>query len=52
MTNTCECETTLDRAASAAPCQECGTACCRSCALEVETETYCRWCATSLVAAA
>jgi hypothetical protein len=52
MMNTCECETTLERAASAAACHECGTACCRSCALEIETQTYCRWCATSLATAA
>ena len=49
--NTCECETTLEHAAGTA-CQECGTACCRSCALEIDTQTYCRWCATSLVASA
>lgn len=42
---TCECETAARGRTS---CQECGTACCRSCALEIETRTYCRWCATSL----
>jgi hypothetical protein len=32
-------------------CDECGTACCRSCGLEIGTGTYCRWCATSLAPA-
>lgn len=51
MLRACECES-LDCGASVALCQECGTTCCRSCALEVETRTYCRWCAPSLAALA
>ena len=31
-------------------CQECGTACCRSCALEIGTRTLCRWCGTTQAA--
>jgi hypothetical protein len=51
MRRTCECES-LDPGAPATLCQECGTACCRSCALQIDTCTYCRWCATSLAASA
>ncbi|HXG04930.1 MAG TPA: hypothetical protein VNO23_16140 [Candidatus Binatia bacterium] len=51
MLRTCECEGT-DPGAPVTVCQECGTACCRSCRLEIETRTYCRWCATSLAASA
>ncbi len=44
MPTTCECGTLHD-AAGPTRCRECETLCCRSCALEVEAETYCRWCA-------
>jgi len=51
MTNFCEwCETALETDGSITPCVECGTACCRSCAVEIETQTYCPRCATSMVA--
>ena len=49
---TCQCGMTLEREQAAAGCRECGTACCRSCAIEVQETTYCRWCATSLAPAA
>jgi hypothetical protein len=41
-----------DRPAEHAGCHECGTTVCRSCALEIEGEAYCRWCATLMVASA
>lgn len=50
MAPTCECS--LLHAPSARPgCQECGTACCPSCAIQVESRTYCRWCAMGLAPA-
>ncbi|HYS18531.1 MAG TPA: hypothetical protein VET45_16540 [Candidatus Binatia bacterium] len=36
---------TLEGPSGVAPCQECGTVGCRSCAIHVDTHTYCRWCA-------
>jgi len=33
-------------------CRECGARGCRSCAIEIEANTYCRWCATLLAPAA
>lgn len=50
MRNACECGMALVEVRPLA-CHECGTACCRSCALEVGTQTLCRWCATAPVAA-
>lgn len=47
----CECGL-LHEPRTAASCQECGTACCRSCGVEIETETYCRWCASLRMRAA
>jgi len=41
---TCECGL-LRETFSVERCQECGTACCPSCGLVIETQTYCRWCA-------
>jgi hypothetical protein len=38
---------TLDRPSPVTGCSECGTACCRSCSIEVEDTHYCRWCAMS-----
>lgn len=49
---TCECGMTHDHPSGQIGCQECGMRCCRSCALEIDTKTYCRWCATSLAASA
>ena len=48
MNATCECGMTLEGPARRTGCQECGTVGCRSCSIEVETMTYCRWCATSV----
>ena len=46
MTPVCEC------AALHAPalrgCHDCGAACCPSCAVEIESHTYCRWCVLAL----
>ena len=47
----CECGALHKGQAAQARCQECGTVCCRSCAMEIETTTYCRWCATHLTPA-
>jgi hypothetical protein len=48
---TCECGLLRDQPAPES-CHECGTACCRSCAVEIEARTYCRWCASLATAAA
>jgi len=48
MNATCECGMTLEAPSRRTGCQECGTAGCRSCSIEMETITYCRWCATSV----
>src|SRR5207237_8407942 len=48
MNATCECGMTLEAPARRTGCQECGTVGCRSCSIEVDTITYCRWCATSV----
>ena len=50
MTPHCECAL-LHGDSSVLGCRECGTVCCRSCAVEVESEAYCRWCAMALTAA-
>ncbi len=44
----CECGMTLEPPSRRTGCQECGTAGCRSCTIEMGTVTYCRWCATSV----
>jgi len=49
---TCECGLLHDHSSGEIGCQECGTQVCPSCALDIETRTYCRWCATSLGASA
>ena len=48
MNATCECWMTLESPARRTGCQECGAAGCRSCSIELETLTYCRWCATTV----
>jgi hypothetical protein len=48
---TCECGLLHDQP-STTSCHDCGTACCRSCALEIDARTFCRWCATLLAAPA
>lgn len=49
MRSTCECA--LLHPSPRSGCQECGTACCPSCAIEIESHTYCRWCALGLAPA-
>ncbi|PYM19545.1 MAG: hypothetical protein DMD81_03560 [Candidatus Rokuibacteriota bacterium] len=48
----CECGMTLDRPRSRTQCSDCGTGMCRSCSIEVDGVTYCRWCVTSIGRAA
>jgi hypothetical protein len=46
MATVCGCG--LNELPAGAGCRECGTACCESCALKIDAEAYCRWCALSL----
>ena len=46
----CDCET-YDESVRRADCDDCGSACCRGCRIEVDDQTYCRWCAAAFVAA-
>jgi hypothetical protein len=48
MPTTCHCGMTHEHASPRLACRECGTATCPSCAIKVDTQTYCRWCATTL----
>ena len=48
MATTCECGVALEQAGPTARCQECDVAACPGCVVNVETDTYCRWCATVL----
>jgi len=48
MHTTCECGMTLEHPKAWSGCPECGTSICRSCGIQVESVTYCKWCATSL----
>ena len=43
----CECALLHADSAVLRSCRECGTACCRTCAIEIESQAYCRWCATA-----
>jgi hypothetical protein len=52
MSGACECGMLHEAWTGPTTCHECGTRGCRSCAVEIETNTYCRWCATSLAPAA
>lgn len=49
---TCDCGMTLEQPSGRTDCQDCGTACCRSCAIDLGQNTYCRWCATTLALSA
>jgi len=51
MTPMCECALLHADGFVLRSCQECGSACCRSCAIEIESQAYCRCCATSLTPA-
>ena len=50
MGTACHCGMTLERTGAHAGCVECGTPVCPSCRLEVDSTTYCRWCATTTLA--
>ena len=47
----CDCDMLVDDPARWADCHDCGSICCRSCQIDVETHAYCRWCATAFSAA-
>lgn len=47
----CECGTLHQGPAAHTGCQECGTIVCRTCAMEIQSTTYCRWCALRLAPA-
>ena len=44
---TCECGLLHTVPSRAGGCQECGTACCPSCAFEIDSRVYCRSCGTA-----
>jgi hypothetical protein len=46
----CTCGMLVEPPTRAARCPDCGAACCRSCTIEVDAQTYCRWCATAFLA--
>ena len=52
MRGACECGMTFEQRPGPASCTECGARGCSSCALKIEANTYCRWCATLLAPAA
>lgn len=47
MNGACPCGTSIEESTTYS-CQDCGTACCRSCSIELAATTYCCWCAPSL----
>jgi hypothetical protein len=51
MKPTCECALLHGRTSTYRHCLECGIACCPSCAIEIQSHTYCRWCALGLTPA-
>ena len=51
MSHNCHCGMPIEEPARRSECHECGAACCRSCVIDVDTQTYCRWCATAFIAA-
>jgi hypothetical protein len=46
--STCECGLLHPEPGRDRRCRECATPCCRSCAVEIDSDTYCRWCALGL----
>jgi hypothetical protein len=52
MATNCECGMEVSPEAPQLGCLECGTTCCRSCAINFESATYCRGCAGSLLGVA
>ena len=51
MDTTCNCGEPLAPTAGRSDCHDCGSACCRSCQVDVDKMAYCRWCATAFIAA-
>jgi hypothetical protein len=51
MTPHCECALLHADSSVLRACNECGITCCRSCAVEVDSHAYCRWCSTALAPA-
>ncbi|HEV3351181.1 MAG TPA: hypothetical protein VHC93_29080 [Methylomirabilota bacterium] len=47
----CECGLLHAPARRETVCRECEIPCCPSCAITIETDTYCRWCAFGLAPA-
>ena len=47
----CGCTNDLDQAPYDLGCIDCGAACCPSCAVHLESATYCRSCARALLGA-
>lgn len=52
MMSTCECGLLHAEPRRAHGCRECDTPCCPSCAIEIDSQSYCRWCALVLAPAA
>jgi hypothetical protein len=48
MAPTCECSLLHAEPSRIRGCRECGTGCCPSCSHEIDSHTYCRWCALAL----
>ncbi len=51
MGGNCSCGTEQSHTLPALGCLDCGTACCSACAVPLESVTYCRRCAGSLLGA-
>lgn len=45
----CRCGHEIDHATEQLACLDCGAACCPACAVALESTSYCRRCATSLL---
>lgn len=52
MGSRCGCGTEVNHASQYLGCIECGAACCPACAVPLESVTYCRGCAGSLLGVA
>jgi hypothetical protein len=49
--STCECGLLHPEPRRAQGCRECHAPCCPSCAIEIDSDTYCRWCALAMAPA-
>ena len=49
--STCECGLLHPEARRAQGCRECNVPCCPSCAIEIDSDTFCRWCALAMAPA-